>query len=510
MSQTRQLTTDDTFFIGGETASVYQHTGGLVMLDASDRPDFGFAGFRQHLEKRLADIPHFRWKLHEVPLGLDLPYWVEDENFSFDNHIRRIAVPSPGDREALGELVAYLYSKHLDRNRPLWETWFIEGLPDGQFALLQKLHHCMMDGEGANKLGERLVDLEPDAPMRPVDPAISQAQPGTRPTPLQQSLNMARRYMGLPAAASREVIDAVTPLVRERIRSFRSAGDRPVVPVAHFNGDIGRERGFVFGSLPLADIKALKNHYGVTINDVMMALVGTSLRNYLAERDQLPKESLRGTFAVSLRTDDDDEFSNRITTASVTLATTGTGLVERLKAIAADSERAKERARGGGKGIMEHMQILPPVLVGALLNFSRPELTLPVVGGNLMISNVRGSPLPMYMAGARTTAMYPISIIAPGSGINVTCISYIDNVDFGITVDPGMFPDPWPLADGLSEALQDYLSLVKKPRGGARRKPAGTRAAGKSQTKSRSRSKPATGQGARAKTRATSRSRAGS
>jgi WS/DGAT/MGAT family acyltransferase len=463
------LTQQETFFVGGETDNVYQHTGGLVLLDVRDRPGFGYETFRRHLEERIGDIPHFRWKLHEVPLGLDLPYWVEDEHFSFDHHIRRIAVPSPGDRAALAELVAYLYSRHLDRKRPLWETWFVEGLGDGQFALVQKLHHCLMDGEGASKLGERLIDLEPDAPPRPVDPAISEARAGSTPSPWRQSFNMWRRYMRFPAVASREVIEAVTPLLRDRIRRLGAEHASPPVPVAHFNGPVGRDRVFVFGSLPLPDIKAVKSHFDVTLNDVVMALVGTSLRAYLAERDLLPDDSLRATFAVSLRTDADDEFSNRITTASTTLATDQSDLAARLRAIGEDSERAKVAARGGGKGIMEHMQILPPVLVGSLLNMGRPELVLPVVGGNLMVSNVRGSPLPMYMAGARATGIYPVSIIAPGSGLNVTCISYVDNLDFGITAEPSMFPDLWPLLHGLQRALDGYLALTRKR--SARRKP---------------------------------------
>jgi len=462
MNQPRQLTPQETFFIGGETDTVYQHTGGLVLLDARDRPEFGYETFRRHFEERIGGIPHFRWKLHEVPLGLDLPYWVEDEEFSFDHHIRRIAVPSPGDREALGELVAYLYSRHLDRNRPLWETWFVEGLGDRQYALVQKMHHCMMDGEGASKLGERLIDLEPDAPSRPVDPRVSEVKAGDVPSPWRQSFNMWRRYLRLPADASREAIEAVRPLLRDRIRRLGAEHTDAPVPIAHFNGAVSRDRAFVFGSLPLADLKAVKNHFDVTLNDVVMALVGTSLRTYLQERDLLPEESLRGTFAVSLRTAEDDEFSNRITTASATLATDQTDLAVRLRAIAGDSERAKAEAHHGGKGILEHMQILPPLLVGALLNLARPEMTLPVVGGNLMVSNVRGSHLPMYMAGARTTAMYPVSIIAPGSGLNVTCISYVDNVDFGITLEPSMFPDPWPLLDGLQRALDSYLALTRK------------------------------------------------
>jgi diacylglycerol O-acyltransferase / wax synthase len=120
MTKYRQLTPQDVMFVGGETPNVYQHTVGLILLDSSDNPGFGFEVYRRKMEERLAHIPQFHWKLHEVPLGLDLPYWVEDENFSFDHHIRRIAVPSPGDREALGELVSYLYCRHLDRSRPLW------------------------------------------------------------------------------------------------------------------------------------------------------------------------------------------------------------------------------------------------------------------------------------------------------------------------------------------------------------------------------------------------------
>ena len=144
MPNVRQLTPQDVLFVGGETSKIYQHAVGLILLDGSDRPGFGFEAFRRHMEERVGSIPQFRWKLHEVPLGLDLPYWVEDGHFSFDHHIRRIAVPSPGDREALGELVSYLYCKHLDRNRPLWEAWFIEGLADGQYATVHKMHHCMM------------------------------------------------------------------------------------------------------------------------------------------------------------------------------------------------------------------------------------------------------------------------------------------------------------------------------------------------------------------------------
>jgi WS/DGAT/MGAT family acyltransferase len=465
MKQLRQLTSRETFFIGGETACVYQHTGGLILLDARESPGFGFEAFREALQERIGKVPQFRWRLHEVPLGLDLPYWVEDEHFSFDRHIRRIAVPSPGDRAALGELASYLYSRHLDRGRPLWETWFIEGLPKGQFAMLQKMHHCIIDGEGAARLGDVMNDLEPDAAPRPVDPAISSARPGRVPNVWEQSSNLARRYSRLPFEAGRGIFDAVVPGVRRRLLRDDSTAKKPPAPLAYFNTEIGEQRAFVFGSLPLADIKAIKDHFGVTFNDVVLAVVGGSLRAYLLPRGELPTESLRTSMPVSLRTAEDDEFTNRVTATTVTLATALADPVQRLKAIAEESDRAKAEAHAGAMGFMEVMQILPPILVNAMMNLTPAETAVQTVGTNLLVSSVRGSPRPMYMAGARQSAMYPISIITPGQPINVTCLSYAGQVDVGITLEPNLFPDPWDLLDGLHTALGEYRTLAgKKPR----------------------------------------------
>lgn len=466
----RQLTPRETFFIGGETSSVYQHTGGLILLDAGETPDFNYQALRQRMEERLADVPQFRWKLHEVPLGLDLPYWVEDHQFDFDHHIRRIAVPSPGDSNSLGELATYLYSKHLDRNRPLWETWFIEGLPKGQFALVQKLHHCMIDGEGANHLGQLLNDFEPDAAPRPVDDEISQAQAGTRPAFWQQSLNAARRYYGLPGQLSREIYGAVSPRIRQRLSGKRGGKSKPPAPLAYFNTEITAHRDFVFGSLSLDAIKRVKNHFDVTVNDVVLAIVGGCLRKHLGERNKLPAQSLRSSIAVSLREDTDGEFSNRVTATNVTLATAMADPVERLRAIAAEGEQAKKKARGGATGFMEIMELLPPLLINAMINFAPPEKTAAMTGANLIVSNIRGSPWPMYMAGARMTAMYPMSIITPGTGINITCISYVDKIDFGIMLEPTLFPDPWPMIDDLQQALNDYMAMIPKPTRRTRRR----------------------------------------
>jgi diacylglycerol O-acyltransferase / wax synthase len=407
--------------------------------------------------------------LHEVPMGLDLPYWVEDENFRYENHFKRIAVPSPGDREALAELVAHLYSRHLDRSKPLWEFWFIEGLEGGKYAIVQKLHHCMMDGQGASKLGELLCDFEPDAKARPVDASISGARAGAVPDRWHLSTATALHLAGFPWAAYRGILDMVRPKMLEQLRRpVDRSPAKPETPLTCFNGDIGRERGFIFGSLSLDDIKTVRKAFDVSVNDVLLALVSTALRHYLLARDELPQSALRTGIPVSLRSDDDEEISNRVTQVSVTLATDIADPVTRLRAISADCTAVKQVVRGGGKGFIELIQIMPPLMVSAMMSVTSPEQTSKMLGSNLIVSNVHGSDKPMYIAGARLETMYPMSIITPGMGVNFTCVSYVDQVDVGVTIEPQLVPDPWTIIDGLHSALREYLRLAKK----AARRPA--------------------------------------
>ncbi len=492
MASTRQLSKDDILFVAGETPNVYQHTAGLVILDTSDCPDFNFDYLKDKVIERIQDVPHFRWKLHQVPLGLDMPYWVEDENFSYDNHFRRIAVPSPGDREALAEVVAHLYSKHLDRKRPLWELWLIEGLQDGKYALLQKLHHCMMDGQGASKLGELLCDFEPDAAPRPVDAVIRETRAGAIPDWFRLSTTTALHLARFPGAMSRQVFDIVGPKVLQKAGLGKSRGrrDRPALPVTRFNATIGADRGFVFGSLSLRNIKAVRKAFGVTVNDVLLALAASALRDYLEALEELPALSLQASVPVSLRTEEDDSFSNRVTQVPVSLGTSIEDPVERLRAIHAECEDAKAMAHRGGKGFLELIQTLPPWVVNAMIGATAPQQATQMLGSNLIISNVRGSDQPMYIAGARLDTMYPMSIITSGVGLNFTCVSYTDHVDVGITTEPHLVPEPWQIIEGMQRALRHYLAL-SRPKQGARRprrgKTASRRATGGKTPRSRAR-----------------------
>ncbi|NND67375.1 MAG: wax ester/triacylglycerol synthase family O-acyltransferase [Halioglobus sp.] len=476
MPRLNQLSREDVMFVAGETESIYQHVAGLVILDTSNCPDFNYNYFRRHCEERISLIPHFRWKLHAVPLGLDRPYWVEDEHFSFDHHIRRVALPAPGDRATLCEVAASLYANHLDHSKPLWEMWLIEGLEGGGFAYLQKFHHCMMDGEGALKMIEVMCDFEANpSEQKQVDRSISEARAGHVPSTQQRSTRAWRHLVRLPGDAARGIYNILRPKLLEQFVWPRSPQEgRPEVPTAPFNGEISSARAIAVKSLPIEGLLHIKQHFGVSLNDVVLALVSSALRAYLIDRAELPTHSLRTNIPVSLRTADDDQLSNKVTTTTVTLATNIEDAGKRLQAINAESTAAKAQAHGDGMGVVELFQMMPPILVSTIMDTLPAEQAPQILGANLIVSNVRSSPIPLYIAGARMEKMYPVSILTAGMGINITCVSYLDEMDFGVVVDPDLVQGFESIAESLEQALGEYLALLQPTRRKPKRKP-GTR-----------------------------------
>lgn len=463
MARLKQLSREDVMFVAGETERIYQHVAGLIVLDTAGCPAFDYRHFRRHCEERIALIPHFRWKLHSVPLGLDRPYWVEDEQFSYDHHIRRVALPAPGDLATLCEVAANLYARHLDHSRPLWEIWLIEGLEGGGVAYLQKFHHCMMDGEGALKMIEVMSDFEaqPRAAKR-VDASIRDAHAGPVPNMQQRSTRAWQHLAQLPGDAARGMYNILRPrLLEQFVWPRRPLAERPVVPTASFNGEISSERAIGVTSLALADLMRVKKHFEVSLNDVVLALVSGAVRTYLLAHASLPEHSLRTNIPVSLRTARDDQLSNRVTTTTVTLATDIADAAQRLRAINRESTAAKAKAHAGELGMVELFQMMPPILVSTLMDSLPIEHAPQILGANLIVSNVRSSAIPLYVAGARMVKMYPVSILTAGMGINVTCVSYLDAMDFGIVVDPDLVAGYETLAPALEETLSEYLALCK-------------------------------------------------
>lgn len=467
-----QLSESANLFVSSESDNFYQHTAGLVILNADESPDFCFEKLKSFIGARLGQIPQFRWKLKEVPLGLDLPYWVEDEKFSIERHIHRIAVPAPGDIEALTELAAYLYTHRLDRAKPLWEIWFIEGLQGKRFALLQKLHHCMMDGQGAQKIGEALCDFAPDSPPRAVPAELAQARTGGAPGDFELYARTMGNLAQLPLRSGRHVWSMLRPDSFRRSGSESPGRPRQKAPPLPCNGAVGTQRGFVCRSLALAGVKRVKDHFAVSINDVVLALITTTMRNYLLQRDALPEQPLRVNMAVSLRKESDAATSNAVTTVNIGLPAECADPLARLRAINDETDAAKRTARSGKSSVFELINSLPPIAVGLINRALTPEMMLSGMNCNFLVSNVKGSTRPMYLAGARIEAMYPISLLVNGVGLNFTCVSYVDKIDFGITCDPELVPDAWAIAEGLDDALREYLQLAGKA--GARRRPART------------------------------------
>lgn len=454
----QQLTPLDAAFLAVETPVVFGHTGGITVLDPSEAEGFGFERLQEVVAERIRLAPRFAWKLREVPLGLDRPWWVEDPDFDVARHMRRIAVPSPGGIRELAELASDLFARPLDRRRPLWEIWWIEGVADGRVALMMKTHHCVMDGVAGAGLGRLLCDLEP----RPAPRPAPRRSPGPRaPGDWAVALRAASNLVRGPLVGARAALDAGVDLVRGLV----ARGELPPlpgdVPLVSWNGLIGPRRGFACSTVPLAEVKAVAKHFEATVNDVLLALTASALRRHLRASHELPGRSLVAAVAASLRAEGDTSLGNQLSYVSVPLATEVADPVERLRRIHAASDAAKARLRGSGVDVFSLLGAMPPALTSLAMRLATPAFG--AIAGNLVVSTVRATPVPLYVAGARLETMYPMSLLAPGQGLNTTAVSYLGKVDFGFTVDPDLVPDPWRIADAIPVALEE-LVRASRPR----------------------------------------------
>ena len=455
-----QLSALDSLFIASELPGMPQHVGGLTVLDPSQSKDFGFEKLLRVVDERIRLAPRYTRRLREVAGGLDRPWLVDDLNFDVRRHVHRIAVPAPGTIRELADLVGLLYPQPLDRSRPLWEMWLIEGVANGRVALLMKSHHCLMDGAAASGLGSLLCDLEAEPKSPREAPAI---EPAPEPGDLRVAFEAARHLTSRPAATLR----LGGRLLRqgfELLRSRRDPESPPLpflIPKVSFNGNPGPRRAFACASVPLDAVKEVRKRFDVTVNDVVLALTGSSIRRYLLERGELPKQSLIATIAVSLRAEGDTSSDNQVTTAAIPWATDRADPVARLLRIHRAAERAKQSARGADSQILSQLgEAFAPGLVNLFFRIGAERGAAFFMPGNVVVSNVRGTPVPLYIGGARMESMYPLSILAPTQGLNITAVSYCGRIDVGFTVDPDLVPDPWRLADGIPLALEELKATA--------------------------------------------------
>jgi diacylglycerol O-acyltransferase / wax synthase len=458
----RRLAGTDSLFLSLETPSWHQHVGGLIILEPGARPVV-FDDVIKTVEARLAWAPKFRWKLMTMPLGLDVPFWVDDDEFDIRNHVRRIGVPRPGGFRETADIAGMVMSSQLDRNQPLWELWFLDGLAGGRVAVVLKYHHCLLDGVSGASLATILMDIDPHAtePLMP-PPSLEEQKAGTAPG----AINIVRGLMGRstrrPFRLPRYLANGAIKLSAAAIEYVRSGEQQGMLraPETSFNKAIGPHRGLSFASVAIDDLKRLKVAHDVKINDVILALVAGALHSYLRDRGELPDSALTAGVPVSTRNEGDHTLDNQVSTMFVSLATDVADPVERLRAIQASSQTAKALQKAMSvRQIQSLGEVASPLILGTAVR-ALYRSGLASRGGsvvNTTVSNVPGPPIQLYMCGAKATGMFPCSIILEGMGINCTVISYMDRVDFGFIVDPRLVPDPWRVASGISAALGELM-----------------------------------------------------
>ncbi|MBV8950561.1 MAG: wax ester/triacylglycerol synthase family O-acyltransferase, partial [Actinobacteria bacterium] len=425
---------------------------------------YSFDRVGESLERRLHLVPSFRRRLVTVPLQLHHPVWIEDPDFDLHAHLHRAVLPAPGGHQELDDVMSEIVSTPLDRSRPLWELWVVEGLAGGHVAFVAKIHHCLADGVKAAELLATVLDDRPDAP----EPETQRWHPEPMPS---------RRRL---------LVDALVDLVREigrlpnllvrTFRGLRAAGkarkERAVspplpfnTPKLSFNTALTPHRRFVTTTLSLSDVKAVKSALGCTVNDVVLELCAGSLRLHLAERGELPDRALLAGVPTSTRqaapsrdrSGAGNQVSNLFTTLPVQLADPGT----RLELIHETTKGAKEQLNLLGADMLaDWSEITPPrpfaALVGLYSHFGLARRHRPPI--NLVVSNVPGPAEPLYISGARLLALYSMGPILENIGLNVTVWSYLDTLNFGIVACDDTLPGA--LADRLPDALAELQKVV--------------------------------------------------
>lgn len=462
----QRLTGLDASFLYLETSSQPLHVCSLMEVDTSTMPGgYSFEAFRDALARRMKAMPEFREKLADTALNLDHPVWVEDAEFDVSRHLHRIGLPPPGGREELAQICGHIAALPLDRSRPLWETWVIEGLDGtdanqgGRMAVLTKVHHAAVDGVSGANLMSRLCSLEPDSPDP--EPAAGEGDASSLRIAAGGLARFVTRPLNLLGALPSTVSSVVNTL--ERARTGLTMARPFAAPRTPFNASITAHRNIAFAQLDLDDVKTVKNHFDVKVNDVVMALVAGVLRQYLIDHEELPDTSLVAMVPVSVHDRSDRPGRNQVSGMFSQLETQIADPVNRLEAIAEANSVAKEHnAAISATLLQDWSQFAAPAVFGiAMRLYARTGLTSSRPVHNLVISNVPGPSDPLYFVGCEITAMYPIGPIFHGSGLNITVMSLGGKLNVGLISCPELLPDLWALADGFGPGMAELVAATR-------------------------------------------------
>ncbi len=476
----------DGAFLALETPATPMHVGSLHTFEVPPdyRGDF-LSDAKTMLSQRM--VPLLRRHLASLPLQLANPMWVQGE-VDLDQHIERIMIPAPGERAQLEAVVAGLHADLLDRTRPLWKMFMLDGLASGEKAYYFKIHHAMLDGHAASALAAALFDTAPVVLKTSARQKAAPARAHTRApgalrlmaaavqrdaiqyVKLVRNLpDVARTLAGLARSSGGEPAHGTLPPGAGRGKAAAGLTGMAFAPRTPLNVAITRERGFAAEAVPLAEVKAIATACEATVNDVVLTVCGGALRRYLARLGPLPKKSLIATMAISLRDKDNTDFHTQATLSLVSLATRIKDPLKRLQAVRGHTTATKAVARHA-KSVLptDFPSIGAPWLIGSLANlYGRAGVSevLPPLA-NVVISNVPGPAVPLYVGQARMTGYWPVSIVEHGLGLNITLMSYAGQLCAGFTVARCAVPDVRQLADDFMLAYDELkhaaLALPKR------------------------------------------------
>ncbi|WP_183096206.1 WS/DGAT/MGAT family O-acyltransferase [Nocardioides stalactiti] len=458
----------DASFLYLETPAQLMHVCAVMVLDQTTMPTpYTFDSLQKRIDESVHDVPAFTRKIRGVPLGLDHPVWVRDRQFDIERHVHRLAVPSPGGYRELMDLCAHLAGLPLDRSRPLWEMWVIEGYrPDDangeeRVVVFSKMHHATVDGVSGSNLISHLCSLEADAaPL-----ALGPKQSHPRDPDKRELLGRALLGIGSKPVTLAKVLAPSAQMITKSISRAREgvAMAAPFsAPRTSFNGTITGHRAIGLADVSLQEIRDIKKTTGATVNDVVLTLAGGALRAYLDERGELPTTSLMASVPVSVReTSKRTQGANKVSSLFTKLGTDIDDPLERLEVMAERNRHAKEHHNAiSADALQDWAEFAAPRVFGlAVRTYANLRLAEkhPVVH-NLVISNVPGPPVPLYFSGARIEALYPLGPVFHGAGLNITVMSNAGTIHVGAIACRESVPD----CDALVKHFPAELERMRK------------------------------------------------
>jgi WS/DGAT/MGAT family acyltransferase len=481
----QQLNGLDSALLFMETPNAPMHIGSVAIFDPSTAPGkiVRLKRIIKTLEQRAHLAPYLKQRLVEVPFNADFPYWVRAESFDPEFHIRHLALPKPGDWRQLCIQIARLHSRSLDRSRPLWELYVIEGLdnvegiPPGSFAFVSKTHHAAIDGSTSSDVGTAMCDPTPE--IRQVK-AAEEWKADKVPSALELSI-MAHHNNVMRPQRYLEFLQKTIPMWSKNPEAISSGESPPEkkIPRTRFNKVVSQNRVFEGVTFDLGDIKQIKNEVGGTVNDVVLAICAGAMRRYLLDKEELPNESLVTMCPVNVR-DPGVKASggNQVVSMTVPLHTDIANPAKRLASICQSTRNAKERTHAvGAKSMVEAANFIPSQLsvLGARVAAEQGLANFVAPTSNTVITNVPGSPVPFYSNGALFVRGWGLGPLVDGNGLFHSVGSYCDELYVGITCCRAMMPDPEFYAECLRESLDELKKDFKLEGKVMRKAPAGSK-----------------------------------